>query len=774
MLSLAGLALWAALGMMQDKPTASPQGPPPPGATISRLAFEGLQNVAEGYVRSLLKSEPGKPFDADQVEEDVTRLLRSGKFDQVRADPVIIDGELVLTFRMVERPVVAAVDIVGNRKFKTKDLEAEIDLAPGGPISEFAIKQAIANIERKYKEAGFYYAKVDINRPRLEQERVVEFDIREGPRVRVRKIRFDGNAAFPARKLSDLLETKTYIWVFRTGDFDPDRAERDAATLANFYKDNGYLDARVGYKLDFVSQTDLTVIFTIDEGVRYAIRDIIFKGNTVYSTDDLQALMKLKPGDFYMAETLQQDLRAITERYGSNGYIYADIRSDWVYAATEAQIDLTVSIVEREQYRFGRIVIRGNSNTKDKVIRRELRFFPEELYDTVAVRRAENRLVETRLFNTATIQPVGDQPASRDALVRVEEADSTLILFGVGVNSNSGLVGSVTLENRNFDLFDVPRNATELFKGRAFRGAGQIFRLQIEPGTELTRGRIDFREPYLLDQDVGLGTSLYLFQRNRIEWDERRLGFNFSFDRRFREGLLKNFAAEVAFRFESINISDVDWLDPEQIRDVRGDNWLTSIRGTIVRDTTDSRFMPSLGNRTSVSYEQAGVFGGDSNFGKLVADTAQHFTLLTDSSDRKHVVSIGATAGQIFGDAPVFERFFGGGIGSIRGFDFRGVSPRAGTIVRNKRVGGDFQLLTNAEYSFPLIEKTVRGVAFLDMGTIEENTEITGWRAAVGLGLRLYLKPFGSIPLAFDFAVPLAKEDGDDTQVFSFSFGTTF
>jgi len=770
--ALALAALWAASGMMQQSPpreTVEPQD----GQIIRKIEFVGLKNVAEGYVRSIIKTEVGQPFNARAVEQDVTRLVKTNKFDAARAEPSVVDGELVLTFRFVERPFVEAVEFEGNRKFKTKDLLPDADLSPGSPISEFSIKQAIANIERKYKDAGYYYIKVDVNRGRLLQDHVVVFEIREGPRVKIRKIVFQGNTLFRSGLLKDQIESKTYIWIFRTGDFDADRADRDCAGLQNFYKDQGFLDARVGYKIEFKNETDLTLTFIIDEGVRYSIKSIAFKGNHVFSADELLAATKLKPGDILLNEKLVGDIKTITDKYGEEGYIYAEVRSDWVYAKEEAQVELTITINEREQFRFGRIIIRGNATTKDKVVRRELRFFPEELYNTVAVRSAEQRLVETRLFNTAVITPAGDQPGVRDALVRVEEAEANIVLFGVGVTSNSGLVGSITLENRNFDLFDYPRNATELFKGKAFRGAGQTFRIQIEPGTELMRGRIDFREPYLLDQEIGFGTSFYVFQRNRDEWDETRVGFNISFDKRWREGILKNWAAETAFRFEHVDISDVSWKEPEEIKKADGGNWLTSVKETFVRDMTDSRWLPTRGNRTSIAYEQVGAFGGDWFFGKLIADTAQHFTLLTDSSDRKHVLSIGATVGQIFGDAPVFEKFYGGGIGSIRGFAFRGISPEQ-RFISTKKVGGDFQLLTNAEYSFPIVEKTVRGVTFLDMGTIEEGTEITGWRAAVGVGARIYLKPFGPVPLAFDLGFPIAKQSDDDTQVFSFSFGTTF
>ncbi len=164
--------------------------------------------------------------------------------------------------------------------------------------------------------------------------------------------------------------------------------------------------------------------------------------------------------------------------------------------------------------------------------------------------------------------------------------------------------------------------------------------------------------------------------------------------------------------------------------------------------------------------------GGDYTFSRVTGDYDHYWTVFRDVFDRKHIVHLGANIGQIFGDAPVFEKFYGGGIGSIRGFEYRGISPRAGW--RDDRVGGDFMLLTNAEYSFPLVGETLRGVSFLDMGTVEDDFGISSWRASVGFGVRVYIKYFGPIPLSFDFAVPIAKEDQDDTQIFSFSFGTTF
>jgi outer membrane protein insertion porin family len=208
------------------------------------------------------------------------------------------------------------------------------------------------------------------------------------------------------------------------------------------------------------------------------------------------------------------------------------------------------------------------------------------------------------------------------------------------------------------------------------------------------------------------------------------------------------------------------------ILDVKGDSFLTSVKGTVVRDTTDSRLIPTEGYRFAVGWEQVGALGGDYDFGKPSASLAVYRTVRTDVFDRKSVLAARADIGYIVGDAPVFERFFGGGFGSIRGFDFQGVTPRAGIF--SDRVGGKFILLTGAEYSVPIYGKNIRGVSFIDMGTVEEEFELTSWRVGVGVGLRVNVNFLGPVPIVLDFGFPIAKDDDDDTRVFNFSFGASF
>ena len=772
--TMVGLA--SMMGILQVVPDAESPAKPveAEGRIIDRVEFRGLTTIDPVYAQGIAGIKAGMVWHRDEIAEACRRLRQTQKFEGTPyAEPREEDGRLVAVFVVRERPFVTGVDIEGNKALKTADLLKDIDLEVGSPISEFLIREAQQQIVQKYHEAGYAYATVEVDRTILQNERRVVLRISEGPRVRVRRIVFEGNSAYGDRRLKRLIETSTYIWLFRTGAFDPETAQHDAAAIKAFYVARGYLNAQVGYRIDFAeNESDLTLTFQIEEGLQHIIKSVRFLGNTVFADARLASMMASDVGAVIDADVLKADRRKIKMEYGRLGYIYADVKTTHVFDEEDGYVHLTVQINEGEQYRFGRIVVRGNRHTKDKVVRRELRFFPEELYDTVATEKAQRRLVDTRLFKEATITPQGNQPGVRDALVNVEEASTTTIMFGVGVTSNSGLVGSVSLEQRNFDLFDWPRTAKEFFSGQSFRGADQTMRVTLEPGTELTRGRLEFREPFLFDRELGFGLGVYAFQRNREEYDERRIGFTTSIDKRWQEGFLKGWAGELALRFENINISGADIFSAEDIRDADGSTFLTSVKGTLVRDKTDSRFLPSEGDRLKLSLEQAGALGGDESFTKLIGTYNRYWTLRTDTFGRKHIFQVGAKVGHIFGDAPVFERFFGGGIGSVRGFEFRGISPRDG--IRDDRVGGDFEALANAQYSFPLVGKTVRGVTFLDMGTVEEDFEISHWRASVGFGLRIYIKFFGPIPLSFDLSAPISSDSDDDTQVFNFSFGTTF
>ena len=745
----------------------------PDGTPIERVEIEGLTTISEGFVRRTIKTRAGQNFQLRQAREDARELLRTRKFINALVSARLENGRAVIVFRVREKATIAALEIEGNKRFSDVDLFAEAPAA-GDVLDRYDVNRGRENILRKYQTAGYYYAQVTLDERALRDQGRVIYRVTEGPRVKVRKIRLEGVRSFAQFRVRQRVRTQTSLWILRTGAFDEEQADRDATEIQRLYRQEGYLDARAGYRLEFdsVERSNLTVVFVIEEGDRYRVHEIAIAGNAAFDADQLRAAMRLTPGSVLREESLRADVRHIQDKYGEIGYVAARINADHEFLEEPGIVRLRYSIVENVHSKFGRITIRGNPHTKDEVVRRELRFFPGEDYNTLKTRRAEQRLRETGLFSRATITPLDDLDGFREAVIEVEEARTVNFIIGFGISTDSGVLGTLTIENQNFDLFDWPVNSREFFSGQAFRGDGQRLRFQAEPGSEITRFRIDFTEPYLLDRPLRLDSSLYLFQRGREAYSEQRLGGVASLSKRFASGRLEGWAIEGALRLEQIKINNLDPLAPNDIRDARGDSFLSSVKGSIVRDTTDSRLLPTEGYRLSFSWEQVGALGGDFDFSRPSIGFTWFKTLRTDVFDRKSVLGVRADASFIVGDAPVFERFYGGGFGSIRGFDFRGISPRAGIL--DSRIGGDFILLTGAEYSFPLYGKNVRGVTFLDMGTVEENFEITSWRASVGFGARVTIPFFGPVPFVFDFGFPIARDEDDDTRVFNFSFGTAF
>ncbi|MHC4696342.1 MAG: BamA/OMP85 family outer membrane protein [Planctomycetota bacterium] len=702
-----------------------------PERVIISVEFTGLARTDAVFVQDVARVKVGDRFDARTLDDAVTRLLRTGRFLSAK---YILDDQpegVRVTFELHERRVVTSIRFEGNAKFGDGQLGKQVTLKEGDAVDWFAVRDGRDAIIAMYREAGYGDVDVTFDRARLGDTGELVYRVEEGVRVRIREVVFEGNAAFSNRQLKRQIETRAALWIFRTGAVDEGRLASDVARLQNYYRDQGFLDAQAGYRREPIEDgEDVRIVFTIAEGTRYAIESIDFRGNTVFAAEELRAVLGSQVGKTVKRLQIDIDVRTVRSAYWELGYIDVAVRAVRVFSDAPGFVHVTFEIGEGEQFRVGRVDVRGNTRTKDKVVRRALNLYPPvDLLDLNEAKEAERRLLETRIFDAARVIPVGDKPGVRDIVIDVHEAEkSGDFLFGAGVTSNSGLVGNVTLDLKNFDLFDWPRSFSELVKFRSFYGGGQRLRLELQPGTDLNRFRIDFTEPYFLDKPIRFDFSAYLFERGRDGYDERRAGTQVSFGKRFERGRLQGWSGEIALRVESAEVDDIDLFAASDIRDDEGTHLLTSAKVTMVRDRTDSRFLPSTGDRFRISYEQFGVLGGDHDFGKLTVGYDWHKTLRIDPLERKSVLHLRAQGGAILGNAPVFERFYAGGTGSIRGFEFRGVGPREG--IDDNNIGGDYLVLLGAEYSYPLYGDNLRGHVFLDTGTVGSGT----YRASIGSG----------------------------------------
>lgn len=739
--------------------------------SVASVQFLGRERSSETFVRDVARVSPGNPIDAGVLDDAVARLVRTGRFLSVTYETRAEADGVHVTFHLKERAVVTAIRFEGGSHFGDAKLREHVNLKVGDGVDLFAARDGRDGIAAAYREDGYSDADVTFDQTKFQQTGELVYQIREGAQTRIRKILFEGNLAFDARKLGGQIETKTAFWIFRTGAFDQGRAEGDVGRIRNFYQDEGYLDARCSFRKEASADSaDLTVIFTVEEGTRYVIEDVQILGNAVLTTEELLEAIQSRVGETVKRPRVDADVKTIRDRYGELGYIYAETKATRVFSQTPGAVRITFEVKEKERYKVGRVVVRGNARTKDKVVRRALDLYPpDDVFNLVEARDAEKRLTETRIFSSAKVVPVGDEPGVRDAVIDVKESEkSGDFLFGFGVTSNSGLLGSVVLDLQNFDILDRPESIQELLRFRSFFGGGQRMRIELQPGTEVSRFRVDFTEPYLLDKPIRFDLGLYLFSRGRDGYDERRVGSTVAFGKRFEKGRLEGWAGEIALRVEDVNVDDVEVFSARRIRDVEGSNYESSVKGALVRDRTDNRFLPSKGDRLKLAYEQFGVLLSDDVFGRVTTEYNWFTTLYTDALERKHVLELRAEGGAILGHAPVFERFYAGGIGSIRGFKFRGVGEREG--IEKNNVGGDYLILGGAEYSYPLYGELLRGHVFLDTGTAGSGS----YRAAAGTGVRLTLDFFGPLPLEFNLGIPLLKAREDDEQVFSFLIGRVF
>jgi len=754
--------------------TAWGQGVDPEGRPVAEVRIEGLHQTARQLVENQVRTLVGDPYSRDTVEKDVVRITHLGVFESVRVDIEDNgDGTVDVIYRVAEQPVLADVQVVGNKALSDQELLALIVLQPGDPASSFLIDRGRRLIREAYEDKGYFMASVNVDEPVLREAGILIFRIVEGPKVRIKAFRFEGNSVYDDESLKAQVRSDEYFPIFKDGSLSREQLDLDAARVRDFYRDRGYLEAQVARDIDLSpNQRDAVVVFRVEEGRQFSVDRVDVVGNENLPAAQVLMNLTLSPGSTYSESQRAASTVAILDLYGKLGYLETTVDIQRLFHDAEPRVDLRVVIVEGRPYTVGSIAVRGNEVTRSKVVLRQLRgLTPGTRFDRTQLDYTRRRLRESVLFSDGKVTILGDpQEEVRDVLVEVAEAQTGSLAFGAAVSSDLGVLGAIDLVQRNFDISDTPENAKDLFTGRAFRGAGQTFRLSLQPGSENSRYSVSFSEPNVLESDYYLDTSLYFLTRELEKYNEQRAGVSLGIGQRFGDV----WRASVAGRVYGVDIDELEPDAPVDVFAVEGGNLVTGVGFTVVRDTTDSFVFPSRGSKLEAGLERVGALGGDFDFTRLIAQYDQFWTVDEDIFDRKTIVHWRVVLGWIFeeDEAPTFERFYAGGQ-SFRGFGYRGVGPRGieadSGLIGDDPVGGDFQLLTSLEYEFPLFEDFLRGVFFTDMGTVQDDVGLDQWRVSIGAGIRLRLPFFGAAPIAIDLAHPLVKEEGDETQIINFS-----
>jgi len=678
-----------------------------------------------------------------------------------------------------KKDVIKSIEFENNRKYKDKALLKKLDFEVGDYIDRILAESGRKIIIEFYRSKGFPHAEVMLNTKKLSEGHVF-YTVVEGPRIRIKSVRFKGNKAIKTGILKNTIKTKTRNWLLWPVYYTEEKIAADVEKLRTFYYNKGFLNHRISV------QGQAHITFIIEEGPLYKLRNVTISGNTRFDNETLLAEFKLESGQTYYPQKIQAYTKRILKLYREDGYVDADVRQRLRFVPEANVVDLEYEITEGKKFRIGKIEITGNEQVHDKVVRRildEYDFSPGELYNAdIAPKQGGGQLERYVQMMTMSeeamirpAKPAEGTPDSLDALVDITEGLTGMWNPGVAVGSDSGVIGQLIWQQRNFDIHDWPESLDEFITMRSFKGAGQSLRVALEPGTRVSYYSATFTEPYFQDKPTSLDVVGSSFERWRDSHDEKRKKLSVGFERRLKNRWRPSFG----FRAENIEVGDLDFDAPQEIIDVKGYNLLLGARLGIGRDMRNDRYTPSDGYRFDVGYEQV---TGDYDFGIVKGTVVGYRTLYEDLLERRTVLALKLLAASTESDAPPFEKFYAGGTGTygIRGFEYRGISTRGlqtglpvgVTPVRKDPIGSDWIFLANSEITVPLIGENIGALFFLDSGTIDTGR----YRASIGAGIEISIPQLlGSrVPMRFEFATPLAKDEEDERQIFSFYMGRLY
>jgi len=747
---------------------------------IGSILTAGNRSISNTEILSKTRSRVGELFDPATAAEDAKRIAELAGVEYSYYNTAIIDDKIKLTFVVVERNIIRSIVFVGNRKVKVKTLREKLPpgLTRGDYLEPILAKSGQRSLAEFYHKKGYAFAQVTLDDKKLYNGELI-YTIDEGPRVKIKSVKFSGNNAIKRKTLKKAVKTKKTKFFLWPAYYTEEKVAADVVKLQNLYYERGFLDADITAKREFTEdKRKVHITFAIDERQAYTVERIDITGNEHFDKKQLLAELKLKQGQIYSEQKAGSDVKQLFKLYRENGFIDAKVEQS-VKFISKGSVNVEFGITEGERFRIGRINITGNEQTQDKVIRRvldEYDFQPGRWYNADIARGdasgsgyLEKLIRRTTYAKATTITPSGEVPGQKDAQVSIIEGQTGSVMLGAGVASDSGVIGQLVYEERNFDISDRPQSFSDFITGRAFKGAGQNLRIALQPGTIVSQYSVSFSEPYFRNKPISLDVVGSSWERWRESYDEGRTKGYVGFERRYKNRWRKS----IGFRVENVDVDDIDSDAPKEIFEVKGGNALAGVRLGIGRDLTNDRFNPSKGYSFNAGYEQV---SGDHSFGILRGTHRWYRTLYEDLAERKTILATKLHAATIVGSAPPFEKFYAGGQGSIRGFDYRGVSTRGlqtGVISPERKdpIGSNWIFLANAEVTVPLVGDNFAVLFFVDSGAIDSGN----YRAAVGTGIQILIPQwFGPVPMRFEITAPVMKDDEDETQAFSFSIGRLF
>ena len=726
---------------------------------IADIVIAGNKRVPAADVLHAIKIKPGQAVTAADIDTAMEDIYRLERFSDITTEISDEAGAKVLTFTVVERPLVRNVRFEGNDELKTEKLREVITIRIPDIYDPFEVAKSVDMVKAEYTKEGYYAAQVTADsHVNADNETLVTFRIKEGDLVRIKDIRFEGNTVFGDGELQDAMDTRKkwiFSWITGRGNYNEQLLQQDLQRIADLYHNEGYI--RVKVREPVISLVDdnkhMLLLIHVDEGPQYMVGALDAQGDMIRAKEELLAMVALAPGDVFSRVKLREGINKMTDVYADQGYAYANVSPLTRTDDQKLLINVMLDIEQGPQVSVERINITGNTKTRDKVIRREMKLVEGDLFNATNLKRSKARINNLGFFEEVDISTsAGSEKRLMNVDVNVKERATGTFSIGGGYSSVDGFVaqGSITQEN--------------------FLGRGLRLNLAASYGSSSKTYQLGVTDPYFLDTRWTLGAEIYLTVRDWDDFSKKAKGFA------IRAGHpVGEFSRVLAtYRFEKKDIYDVSSTASNAIRDQEGKSTLSSITTTYSYNTTDNRLDPSAGTDLEASWEIAGL-GGTEKFSKYVVD-ARHFWPWKWDTTFSLRGQVGYVHSLDSDDVPIDKRFFLGGIYNIRGFESREVGPRD---KNGDFIGGDTEAFANFEYIFPLYKDlNLKGVIFFDVGNTwgddfwgEDDKVFASWRYSAGFGVR-WLSPLG--PLRFEYGFNLDPRDYESNGKFDFMIGRFF
>ncbi len=741
-----------------------------PAITINSIEIQGNRRIEESTIRFYIKLKEGESLTNTQLLEklrtDVKRVYGLGFFRDVSIEVEPFEGGLRVIYVVAEKPVITRIDITGRDKIKEEKVREKITAKVQSIFSEAAVKESVRNIRLLYQEKGYFFARVEALVRELGPDRVaLEFRVDEGGKVWITRLNFTGNEAFSDRKLRKQMETgKKWFLSFITdaGIYKEEALRTDLLRIRLFYEDHGYVRVQVGEPIirEDRKKRELHVTIPIQEGSRYRLKQVTIRGDEeTIPAAELREELRLREGEFFSRSMLVKDVEHITDIYATRGYAFVDVRTNTEVDDAAKTVDVILDISRGRQVFIGKIEVKGNTRTRDKVIRREFRMAEGEIYDIEKIKLSRFRLGRLGYFDQAKVVEKKRRGVEDilDLEVEVKERPTGSIAAGGGWSSAE-----------NFILTGDIREDNLLGYGKSISLLGRFSSIR-------TEAELSYTDPYFLDYNFQAGADGFILNREFDNFDADQVGGRLKWGKSLTDWV------SVGTEYE-YNVTDIKRIAPEapeRIVEQKGKRSTSSITPFVRRDTRDSRFNPTTGSLAEGSLGFAGgPLGGNNDFYRAAVEGRYYYPVghhLPVSYLNEVVWAARARAqyADSFGGdkLPIYERLYLGGANTVRGYKYRELGPKD---AQGDPIGGHSSLLFSTELLVPTPFKPVKLALFFDAGNIYQRSnafDVSSLRTSAGVGLR-FITPIG--PIRLDWGWKLDPRRGEGTRELHFSIGSFF